>query len=97
MYYKSMKSTQKCDECSGRGEHKIWCSFAPAHVPTIANERQWFAITSDGRRLSFKMGAKVEAAHALDWARRHSHILQFEQLAFSTDIVSVETGEERTA
>ena len=89
-----MSNTHKCDECGSGGEHKIWCSFAAAQEPLTVTERTWFALTSDGRRLKFTMGVNANAEKALDWAQRHSHILQFERLAYSTQIVSVEAGEE---
>jgi len=51
---------------------------------------------NDGRRLKFTVGPKANAEFALAYAQRNSHKLQFEQLAFSTEIVSVEAGEEST-
>ena len=93
-----MDSKQKCDECNGRGEHKVWCSLNPIEQGQVTvRERTWIALTSDGRRLAVKgMGLKADAEFVLAYARRNSHKLQFEQLAFTTEIVSVEAGEEST-
>jgi hypothetical protein len=93
-----MKNTDKCNECGAwQGEHKVWCSLDPTpQGPVTVTERVWTALTSDGRRLKFTVGPKADAEFALAYARRNSHKLQFEQLAFSTEIVSVEAGEEST-
>ena len=93
-YYKSMKDTQKCNECGGRGEQKVFCSFNIAPGPVFTQERTWYAINDAGQRAAFMMSVRADKDKALEYAQRKAENIV--ACGASRVIVDVEAGEEST-